>query len=245
MARPRPSHHPDPGALFAGAGDVAVAMLPIEATLPPLFEAERRLMPSMVSSRRREFAWGRAAARTALARLGVDPVPLLPDADRVPVWPAGTQGSISHSGSLCAAAVARGTRTIGFDLETARAVDPDLWPALFTAAEIRSFADTPRRAVVHFSAKEAVFKAHFPRHRQMFDFHHLEIELQETGAFRAVFTRHRGLAFVPVTGRWQQTPDVTACGVVLARPPQVLRSPPRDLHPAPGPHPGRPAPMGA
>lgn len=54
-----------------------------------------------------EFVTGRACARRALARLGVEPVPV-PSGDRgEPFWPDGIVGSITHCDEYRACAAAR------------------------------------------------------------------------------------------------------------------------------------------
>jgi hypothetical protein len=68
---------------------------------------ELRLMASAVPRRRAEFAAGRACARAALRRLGINGWPLLVGSKREPLWPAGVVGSITHTDGLVAAAVSR------------------------------------------------------------------------------------------------------------------------------------------
>ncbi|MGW1719875.1 hypothetical protein [Streptomyces sp. NPDC002156] len=47
-------------------------------------------------SRRHEFATVRRCAREALAALGLQPVPILPDRHGAPHWPATLLGSLTH-----------------------------------------------------------------------------------------------------------------------------------------------------
>src|SRR5262245_11502467 len=88
---------------------VAVAeMDPREA--PPgvgLYAEEEALVAKAVRSRRQQFTAGRLLARQAWQRLGQAPVSLLNDAQRVPIWPLGIVGTITHTHIWCAAAVAR------------------------------------------------------------------------------------------------------------------------------------------
>lgn len=69
--------------------------------------------------RQREFATARSCARTALARLGVPPVPVLASPRGAPRWPAGVVGSITHCDGYRAAAVAytRDVVSLGIDAE--------------------------------------------------------------------------------------------------------------------------------
>jgi 4'-phosphopantetheinyl transferase EntD len=155
---------------------------------------ERRLHPDeaavvagAVEKRRREFAAGRRAARTALDALGVVvEQPLLPDADRVPRWPRGFSGSITHSDRLAAAAAVPSTvaRGVGVDLEDDDVLVDELWPLVLTAAE-RAALDaaaattglsTGACARLHFCAKESLYKCVFPLVRVPFDFTDVDVE---------------------------------------------------------------------
>ncbi len=56
-------------------------------------EEELALVADAATSRREEFAAGRACARRALQRLGVESGPLLVGENREPLWPEGVVGS--------------------------------------------------------------------------------------------------------------------------------------------------------
>jgi 4'-phosphopantetheinyl transferase EntD len=68
---------------------------------------------------RREFGTVRHCARKALLRIGVPPVPVLPDVDGAPRWPVGVVGSMTHCAGYRAAAVARSSElcSVGIDAE--------------------------------------------------------------------------------------------------------------------------------
>ena len=68
---------------------------------------ERAGLGRAVEKRRREFAAGRACARRALARLEIADAVLPIGPDRLPAWPAGIVGSITHCAGYCGVAVAR------------------------------------------------------------------------------------------------------------------------------------------
>ncbi|GGV23500.1 hypothetical protein GCM10010495_43810 [Kitasatospora herbaricolor] len=136
-----------------------------EPTAAPGGPGEERLAALMQPGRRLDFLAGRRAARRALAAAGL-PVREIPAAGRRPVFPPGCAGSISHSGGLAVAVVARtGNRpAVGCDLEfrglpaaAAHLVlsrDEQDW--MLRAA---GPAECERRLLVAFSAKEAAFKA--------------------------------------------------------------------------------------
>ncbi|MEO0325936.1 MAG: 4'-phosphopantetheinyl transferase superfamily protein [Myxococcota bacterium] len=178
-----------------------------------------------VDSRRRERVAGRLLARKALARLGVvAPVPA--GEDRAPRWPPGMVGSITHTTTHAAVAVARREEleALGLDVEGAAPLEEPLFARILTAREralARALpaAEAGRRAKVVFSAKECAYKAQYARSKTYLGFEAMEIRLEgggETGRFEACFT-----ADVPghfragdvIPGRWRIAGSLvaTAC----------------------------------
>jgi 4'-phosphopantetheinyl transferase EntD len=159
----------------------------------PATPAESRCIERAVPARRREFQAGRAAARAALRRLGIEGFDLLPGSGREPTWPTGIVGSITHDASECAAAVARSDKilALGIDVERFEPLSADLLPLVCSEAERRRWrahapygADVWGKAV--FSAKESFYKAYFPAVRAILEFHDVDIELRpEQGLFVA------------------------------------------------------------
>ncbi|RBP64935.1 4'-phosphopantetheinyl transferase EntD [Brevibacterium sanguinis] len=111
-----------------------------------LFAVEERVVAGAVPRRRAEFATVRACARTALARIGHPPVPILPGSRREPLWPAGIVGSMTHCEGLCAAAVARHTQfaSVGIDAEPNLCLPADVLPQV-SLGEERSMLRRLRR----------------------------------------------------------------------------------------------------
>jgi len=150
-------------------------------TLDPVEEAY--LGPRATERRRFVFALGRAAAREALAELGVAPVAIRRGPAGEPVWPAGIVGAISHTGDLAVAIVGWQSEYagLGVDLEQ---LSPGLSTRaarlVCTAAEHAWVGDgaANRRGTMLFSAKEAVFKALFPIERVWLGFGDAELEWQ-------------------------------------------------------------------
>jgi len=147
--------------------------------LPP---AEALAVRQAVASRQREFALGRWCARQALQSMG-RPASVIPvGANRVPVWPAGVVGSISHDEGWCIAGVAPADRWagLGVDTELVARLRLDMATQLCTAWEsARWLGDTEApvriaRLARVFSLKEAAFKVLFPRFGQWIDFHQAE-----------------------------------------------------------------------
>lgn len=168
--------------------------------------SERALVRGVVRKRELEFLTGRSLARKLLRDLGFSDVDLLWDEDRVPIWPEGVVGSITHSvtgsvprsasedhldpnwreRSLCAVAIARTSDRsgVGIDVEPDQPVRPGLEREICDPAEIdwvegEGPSESGRRCRIVFSVKEAVYKAFFPRVRKVWGFHdvHTEIDL--------------------------------------------------------------------
>ena len=172
---------------------VACAVRRPEArTAPPLPEE----MPAIVRacpSRRMEFAAGRAAARAALAQIGLPGRAIPQSADRAPVWPKGAIGSIAHCSGCCLAAAAPSARVraLGVDVEPATPLAADLFELICTPRELAELLALPQaereiRAKLVFSAKESVFKALYPLIRHHFGFDAVEVSVNAaTGRFAA------------------------------------------------------------
>lgn len=131
-----------------------------------------------VPKRQREYFYGRVCARAAVRRLreGFDGA-IPAGADRRPVFPAGLEGSISHSDELAVAVCRSAERgRLGVDVERimAKAVASELEHAIAHPAELElaGWGALPHRLrlTLIFSAKEALFKAIWPdvrRHAEL------------------------------------------------------------------------------
>lgn len=151
-----------------------------DLSLPP---EEEPYVARAVPARRREFAAGRAAARLALSRFGVERPILLPDEDRCPIWPEGIVGSISHTAEIAIAAVASASKcpVLGVDIEKRWAVHEDLGALVLCAEEQRALAALPsdhqdEARTLIFSAKEASFKAYYPKTRHRLGFRDARVQ---------------------------------------------------------------------
>jgi 4'-phosphopantetheinyl transferase EntD len=148
--------------------DVAVAEATQREWESDLLPEEARLVAAAVDRRRREFAAGRACARLALGRLGLETGPLLSGPDRAPVWPAAAVGSITHCSGYCAAAAARRgrIRALGIDAELNAPLPDGVAELVCTEAELEWTTNAARRGThwqaLIFSAKECVYKTWQP-----------------------------------------------------------------------------------
>ena len=155
------------------------AILPAEAATaeafddPPgltLFPEEEAVIARAVGKRRREFTTTRACARTALARLGLPPVPIVPGPRGAPQWPVGVVGSMTHCAGYRACAVARDLDllTIGLDAEPHGQLPEGVLDAVSRPEEREQLAALAATVPgthwdrMLFSAKESVYKAWFP-----------------------------------------------------------------------------------
>lgn len=137
--------------------------------------------------RRASFRLGRAAAHDALEQLGHNHGAVGIGTHRQPLWPTGVRGSISHAGDFAVALVAPDAKTdgIGIDLEELRAA-PELADQVPRPEEHEwlsrlSPVERTRSLFALFSAKEAVFKAFFPRVGRFFGFEAASLRLVDGG----------------------------------------------------------------
>ena len=179
-----------------------------------MFASEEACVVGAVAERRREFATVRCCARDALRRIGVTGVPILRDPDRVPRWPAGVIGSMTHCEGYRAAAVARSDELggIGIDAEPHGALPADVLELILLDEERaaqRALADAEPSLHwdrIAFCAKEAVFKAWFPLTRSWLGFHNVSTALGMDGTFAARLLVRDALAgdgeLESFAGRW-------------------------------------------
>ncbi len=175
---------------------VSVAESTLSEDTTTLYPEERVAMVGAYKRRIREFTAGRSCARQAMKQLGLPEMAIPIGPDRAPIWPLGITGSISHSSTRCAAAVARhsdGIHAIGLDVEEETPLDAFFAEEICTARE-RDWLDqqpSGRRGELLkaiFSAKECTYKCQYQLTRRMFGFEtvHIELSLAEE-AFAAYF----------------------------------------------------------
>jgi len=191
---------------------VRVLTSPISnASIAKLSEREAGAMAGMVEKRRREFATARVLAREGLERFfGVRGFDLLNAPDRAPAWPGGIAGSIAHSHTRAwVALVDSAFGTVGIDGEDRDELGRNLWHLTLRDEEVASLEtlDASRRgrcALAIFSAKEALYKAQYPRSGSFMEYKALRVELDHAGLLRGTFQQAIGpfpKGFV-VHGRW-------------------------------------------
>jgi len=152
---------------------------------------ERELLQRASEKRWRDFAAGRQCARDAICKMGHPSIPILADNNRMPCWPKGIVGSITHCHDYCAAAVANQSTylSIGIDAERYRAIDDRLLKYISLPEERAHVdalpADLNWRLLL-FSAKESVYKAFYSLRLRRLHFHDVMICFDtETSGFSA------------------------------------------------------------
>ena len=148
------------------------------------------MVQGAVDRRRAEFATVRSCARTALAKLGVPPAPILPGERGAPQWPAGVVGSMTHCDGYRAAVLARREQaaSIGVDAEphaplpdgvlrlVARPEELDQLQRLAECCEPEQHWDR-----LLFTMKESVYKAWFPLTGRWLDFQQASVRIDPVG----------------------------------------------------------------
>ncbi|WP_308441107.1 4'-phosphopantetheinyl transferase family protein [Planosporangium mesophilum] len=190
-----------------------------------LYPEERAVIARAVDRRRREFATVRACARTALARLGVPPAPILPGTRGAPGWPAGVVGSMTHCDGYRAAAVARAAhvRSLGVDAEPDEPLPDGVLDLVSLDEERARLAGLAARhpAVcwdrLLFCAKESVYKAWYPLAGRWLGFDEVAVTVDaDAGTFAA-----RLLVGGPLpafAGRWLVRDGIILTAVTVPAP---------------------------
>jgi enterobactin synthetase component D len=178
---------------------------------------EAATMVNVVNKRRREFATARALAREGFERFfGLRDFDLLNGEDRAPIWPQGISGSISHCSTRAwVALVDAAYGTVGIDGENRDQLERNLWHMTMRDEEIAWLGELQtslqeRRALVIFSAKEALYKAQYPWSSEFVDFMAVRVNLNEDGNLQCIFQRDIGpfqRGFI-ANGRWRDENEI-------------------------------------
>jgi len=167
-------------------GSVALHFSEQIPTNANLLAAEIEFTSRMVEKRRRDFTHGRFCAREALRALGQPESAIRVGKDREPLWPEGITGSISHSGAVAIATVARKSDllAIGVDIESADPLEADILKMVCRPGE-SSINDRDRGKLL-FSIKESIYKCIFPQVNFFVDFQEMQVVFHEGNRFTAI-----------------------------------------------------------
>lgn len=205
-----------------GVGKAALAI----GAAPRLFPVEAAAVAQAVPQRVAEFAAGRAAARVALAAAGL-PVAAIPmGADRAPVWPDGTTGSITHGGDYALAVAASLDRfsALGLDAEPDQPLPYDVLDEICDSDEcswIAGQAQPLRWARLIFVVKEAAYKCQYPISKTLFGFDAMTVRINpEARTVTAQFRRSVPFfdAGTILHGRFDFAGSLVLAGFALKRP---------------------------
>jgi len=139
----------------------------------PIFE----FLKSASFNRRNQFLAGRYCAWQALIKKGCSGVTCLPiGKNRIPCWPSGWLGSISHSDNIAIAMVAnkKTVDLLGIDVQKIIPVSTydEIHKFVARRSELEILKDmAPNQALtLIFSAKETLYKSLYPSIQKFFDF---------------------------------------------------------------------------
>lgn len=221
--RPRPLAAAWIARLFPGG--VAAAEVHGRVAVDSLLPAERACVARAASSRAEDFAAGRLCAHEVLRALGLPRRPLVARQDRVPVWPPGAIGAISHTGDYCVAVAARTTDllSLGIDAERIDRIQSRLWPRLLRTEEMDALRQlSPSRqariAAAMFSAKEAFYKCQYPLTRSWLGFHDVAVQVSDDSCDFTITVRaadHPAFCLAPMQGRFALAGALVVAGVAL------------------------------
>jgi len=162
---------------FPDVPQTAIAMASIADFRGELLQTETAEMEAMAETRQLGYSSGRHCAHLAQAMLGLE-VQAIGREARVPLWPAHSVGSITHSPGIAGAISSTSCRGVGIDLEQRGRVSVKLHATLFTQAErSRLGVNGAAAADIMFSAKEAGYKAVYPLVGRYIGFQEAEIHL--------------------------------------------------------------------
>jgi len=170
------------------------AIRPGDRTL--LLPDEAACISSRKESVRDASGAARHMARELLAEFGFSGVPVLRAASGAPVWPTGVVGSLAHDDDLAVAVVAAATSFtgIGIDIEPAEPLSAEVADIVRIDRDVLDGVDETLATRLLFSAKEAVYKAVFPRDQVILGFEDVSVDFS-TGESRTNTGRNVQLAW--------------------------------------------------
>mmetsp|Transcript_39176 Transcript_39176/g.70173 ORF Transcript_39176/g.70173 Transcript_39176/m.70173 type:complete len:351 (+) Transcript_39176:88-1140(+) len=158
---------------------------------------------------RLEFLAGRTAMRRALGEFSGRIAPILKNRHGAPSLPTYVRGSISHKKDIAVALVRPSSRgSVGVDLEVAAPPRrPNLANRVLTPAERARAGQIPHisaevETLLHFSMKEALYKALHPHLHQYIGFQEAAVFPKEDGTFDIeLYIKNTNKRFA-AEGRW-------------------------------------------
>jgi enterobactin synthetase component D len=194
-----------------------------EKILAELVPEERKFVSSLAPGRHPSWVAGRLALREAFRDLGIEPGPILATRRGAPALPSDLVGSISHKRTLAVGLAARreGGASIGVDLENSppafasaqeAQVHPDVRARVLTPDELARLERVPekhrrRTVILHFSLKEALYKAIDPLVGRHVAFHEASITPLPDGSASIALALSENDGSFATTAFWTEVED--------------------------------------
>ena len=196
-----------------------------EKVLAELVPEERSFVSTLASGRHPSWVAGRLALREAFRDLGIEPGPILATRRGAPALPSDLVGSISHKRTLAVGLAGRreGGASIGVDLETCPPAHssvqevhsqarPDVRTRVLTPDELARLESVPeehrrRTVILHFSLKEALYKAIDPLVGRHVAFHEASITPLPDGSASIALALSENDGCFAVTAFWTEVED--------------------------------------
>ncbi len=190
--------------------------------LPCLADEERDYLETLSPARRPTWLAGRVALHAALLDIDLDAGPILSTRRGAPELPEGVAGSISHKQTLAVALAARKVRglSLGIDIEPVPALTPtsiepgwnnrpDISRRVMTPEELSFMATVPdhrrrREVVLHFSIKEALYKAINPLIGRYVSFQEATVLPRSDGSVSVTLTLAKREGPFTAEARWSE-----------------------------------------
>jgi len=162
--------------------ELVVLEFDAESFMPQSFEQFKQPLPERIKKavhkRQAEYLAGRLCAAQALTALNFEnPIVHTAD-DRVPIWPTGTFGSITHTKGIAAAIAGMQERATGVGIDVEKLMkdsqETKLQTHILRDDEKTQFHELGKQVThplsVIFSAKESIYKALYPFVKKYFGF---------------------------------------------------------------------------
>lgn len=195
------------------------------SSLDELASEERAFLETLSPARGPTWLAGRIALHAALRDMGLDAGPILATKRGAPELPEGVTGSISHKRTLAVALAAHkhAGLSVGVDIEPVPTIPPssgepgwdsrpDISSRVMTPEELSALAALPggmrrREIILHFSIKEALYKAINPLIGRYVSFQEASVLPRSDGSVSVSLALSKQEGPFSVEARWSEIDD--------------------------------------